>query len=50
MKYVLDSNVALKWVLRENNSDKARQLRIDYQQKIGLVQLRVALRAYYPEA
>ena len=34
MKYVLDSNVALKWVLRENNSDKARQLRIDYQQKI----------------
>ena len=34
MKYVLDSNVALKWVLREHNSDKARQLRIDYQQKI----------------
>ncbi len=34
MKYVLDSNVALKWVLRENISDKARQLRIDYQQKI----------------
>ena len=34
MKYVLESNVALKWVLRENNSDKARQLRIDYQQKI----------------
>jgi predicted nucleic acid-binding protein len=34
MKYVLDSNVALKWVLRENNSDKARQLRVDYQQTI----------------
>jgi len=34
MKYVLDSNVALKWVLRENNSDKARQLRIDSQQRI----------------
>ena len=34
MKYVLDSNVALKWVLRENNSEKARQPRIDYQQKI----------------
>jgi predicted nucleic acid-binding protein len=34
MKYVLDSNVALKWVFRENNSDKARQLRVDYQEKI----------------
>jgi predicted nucleic acid-binding protein len=34
MKYVLDSNVALKWVLREHNSDKARQIRVDYQQKI----------------
>jgi predicted nucleic acid-binding protein len=34
MKYVLDSNVALKWVLRETDSDKARQLRADYQQQI----------------
>jgi predicted nucleic acid-binding protein len=34
MKYILDSNGALKWVLHENNSDKARQLRVDYQQKI----------------
>jgi predicted nucleic acid-binding protein len=34
MKYVLDSNVALKWVLRESDSDKARQLRADYQQQI----------------
>lgn len=33
MKYVLDSNVALKWVLRESDSDKARQLRVDYQQQ-----------------
>ena len=34
MKYVLDSNVALKWVLREIDSDKARRLRVDYQQQI----------------
>jgi predicted nucleic acid-binding protein len=33
MKYVLDSNVASKWVLRESDSDKARQLRTDYQQQ-----------------
>jgi predicted nucleic acid-binding protein len=34
MNYVLDSNVALKWVLRETDSDKALQLRIKYQQQI----------------
>ncbi len=34
MKYVLNSNVALKWVLRESDSDKARQLRIEYQRQI----------------
>jgi hypothetical protein len=34
MKYVLDSNVALKWVLLESGSDKARQLRVDFQQHI----------------
>jgi predicted nucleic acid-binding protein len=34
MKYVLDSNVALKWVLRETDSDKARRLRAEYQQQI----------------
>jgi predicted nucleic acid-binding protein len=34
MKYVLDSNVALKWVLREPDSDKARQVRVDCQQQI----------------
>src|SRR5262245_46945443 len=34
MRYVLDSNVALKWVLRENDSDKARQIRGDYQKQI----------------
>ena len=34
MKCVLDSKVALKWVLRENDSDKARRLRVDYQQTI----------------
>ena len=34
MRYVLDSNVALKWVLREIDSDKARRLRADYQQQI----------------
>ncbi len=33
MRYVLDSNVALKWVLREIDSDKARRLRADYQQQ-----------------
>jgi len=34
MKYVLDSNVALKWVLLESDSDKARQVRVDYQQQV----------------
>jgi predicted nucleic acid-binding protein len=34
MKYVLDANVALKWVLRERDSDKSRQLMADYQQQI----------------
>ena len=30
MKYVLDSSVALKWVLPEPDSAKAKQLRDDY--------------------
>lgn len=30
MKYVIDSNVAIKWVKDEPNSDKARRLRDDY--------------------
>jgi predicted nucleic acid-binding protein len=34
MKYVLDSSVALKWVLPEPLSDKARQLRDDYRHLI----------------
>jgi predicted nucleic acid-binding protein len=34
MKCVLDANVALKWVLRERDSDKSRQLLVDYQQQI----------------
>ena len=34
MKHVLDSSVALTWVLRETDSDKARQLRAEYQQQI----------------
>ena len=34
MRYVLDSNVALKWVLRESDSDKACRLRDDWQQGI----------------
>jgi hypothetical protein len=33
MKYVLDSNVALKWVLHEPDSDKARQVRVNCQQQ-----------------
>ena len=31
MRYVLDSSVALKWVLPEPLSDKARQLRTDFE-------------------
>jgi predicted nucleic acid-binding protein len=31
MKYVLDSSVALKWVLREPDSAKALRLRADFQ-------------------
>jgi predicted nucleic acid-binding protein len=31
MKYVLDSNIALKWVLAKPDSAKAKQLRDDYQ-------------------
>jgi predicted nucleic acid-binding protein len=34
MRYVLDSNVALKWVLIEADSDKARRLRVGFQQQI----------------
>ena len=34
MKYVLDASVALKWVLPEPLSDKARQLRDDYQKQL----------------
>jgi predicted nucleic acid-binding protein len=34
MNYVLDSNIALKWVLTEADSDKARRLRSDFQNQI----------------
>ena len=34
MRYVLDSNVALNWVLRGSDTDKARRLRDDWQQGI----------------
>ena len=37
MKYVLDASVAVKWVLTEADSDKARRVRDEYQQ--GLHQL-----------
>jgi hypothetical protein len=33
VRYVLDSNVALRWVLREIDSDKVRRLRTDYRQQ-----------------
>ena len=34
MKYVLDSNIAIKWVLPEADSDKARILRVEFQNQI----------------
>jgi predicted nucleic acid-binding protein len=34
MKYVLDSAVALKWVLPEIHADKAKQLRDDYEKQL----------------
>lgn len=34
MKYVLDSNIALKWVLPEPDSTKALQLRADFQNAV----------------
>jgi len=34
MKYVLDCNVAVKWVLVEANTDKARLLRGEFQNGI----------------
>ncbi len=34
MRYVLDSSVALKWVLAEPDSPKARQLRDDFRNQI----------------
>ena len=34
MKYVLDSSVAVKWVVREAESDKADRLRLAYQNGI----------------
>ena len=47
MKYVLDSSVALKWVLPESDSGKAIQLRLDYQS--GVHEL-VAPNIFYVEA
>jgi len=35
MKYVLDSNISLKWVLTETDSDKARRLRSEFQNQIN---------------
>lgn len=34
MRYVLDASVALKWVLNEPQSDKARRLRDDFQRRV----------------
>jgi predicted nucleic acid-binding protein len=34
MKYVLDANVALKWVLAEPDSPKAKQLRDDFRKAV----------------
>ncbi len=34
MRYVLDSNISLKWVLTEADSDKARLLRTEFQNGI----------------
>src|SRR4029079_5268981 len=34
MKYVIDSSVAFKWVLKEIDSDRADRLREDYQNAI----------------
>jgi predicted nucleic acid-binding protein len=34
MKYVIDSSVAFKWVVPEPLSDKARQLRTDYENAV----------------
>lgn len=47
VKYVLDSSVALKWVLPESDSAKAIQLRLDYQR--GVHEL-VAPNIFYVEA
>jgi predicted nucleic acid-binding protein len=33
MKYVLDSNVAFKWLVPENDSDKANRLRDEFRDK-----------------
>jgi predicted nucleic acid-binding protein len=34
MRYALDSNFSLKWVLIETDSDKARRLRAEFEQQI----------------
>jgi hypothetical protein len=34
MKYVLDSNVGLKWLLPEADSDKALRIRDDYRRQV----------------
>lgn len=34
MKYVLDANVALRWVLKEQHSDKAKRLRDDLERGV----------------
>jgi predicted nucleic acid-binding protein len=34
MKYVLDSSVALKWLLKETDSDKALRIRDDFRRQV----------------
>lgn len=46
MKYVLDASVALKWVLKEPDADRARRLRDEFKQGIHLL---VAPDSFLPE-
>jgi hypothetical protein len=49
MKYVLDSNIAVKWVLEEDLSEKARSLRDEFTQGVhDLVSPDVFLEVRHP--
>jgi hypothetical protein len=48
MKYILDSNIALKWVLAEPDSSAANQLHSDFNTVFTICLLRMSFRSKLP--